>query len=152
MEGSWNRTRGRKFFIRNLFNTYRTIYFKIIVVNLELGRKMQPHLKESKLSFSKHFYDDRQHRGIRIDLIELIVQFGDSNYRHQAKEYFLSEKSIKGLKRIGVCSQKIQEYEKHKNIRVIVADGGLVITVMFANNSRKSIKDKLNKRHKNSIH
>jgi len=109
-------------------------------------------MKDSKLSFSKHVIDDRQHRGIKIDVIELIVEFGDYNYRHQAREYFLSEKSMRQLKRIGVSSQKIQEYEKHKNIRVIVADSGFVITAMFADNSRKSIKDKLGKRHKNSVH
>jgi len=109
-------------------------------------------MSDSKLSFSKHLIDDRQHRGIKIDVIELIVEFGEYNYRHQAREYFLSEKSMRQLKRIGVSTQKIQEYEKHKNIRVIVADGGFVITAMYANNSRKCIKDKLSKRHKHSVH
>jgi hypothetical protein len=113
---------------------------------------MQIHLKESRLSFSKHFLEERQHRGIRIDVIELIVGFGEYNYRHQAKEYFLSERSIKDLRRKGVCIKNIQEYEKHRNIRVIVADGGFVITAMFANNSRKSIKDKLSKHQRNSVH
>jgi hypothetical protein len=109
-------------------------------------------MSDSKLSFSKHFIDDRQHRGIKIDVIELIVEFGEYNYRHQAREYFLSEKSMRQLKRIGVSTQKIQEYEKHKNIRVIVADGGFVTTAMYADNSRKCIKDKLSKRHKHSVH
>ena len=110
------------------------------------------HLKESKLSFSKHFLEDRQHRGIKVNVIELIVAHGDYEYRHQAREYYLSEKSIKDMRRQGVCSQKIQEYEKHKNIRVIVADDGFVLTAMYAQNSRKKIREKASGQHRKSIH
>ena len=100
---------------------------------------MQFNFKDSKLSFSKHFLEDRQYRGIKIDVIELIVYCGEFNYRNGAREYYLSQKSIKQLRRIGVCNKKIQAYEKHKNIRIIVSDNGLVITAMFANNSRKRV-------------
>lgn len=95
------------------------------------------HMKNNEISYSNHFLNDRMHRGIGEDVIKMILEVGQSKYdKHNAKVYFLTDKSFHNMKRSGMSKQDIEYYRKKRSIQVVVSLDGVLITAMYANNSR----------------
>lgn len=98
---------------------------------------MHLHMKNSEIAYSNHFLNDRMHRCIGEDVIKMILEVGQSKYdKHKAKVYYLSDKSFHNMKRAGVSRQEIEYYRKKRAVQVVVSLDGVVITAMYANNSR----------------
>ena len=97
---------------------------------------MHEHIAINALRLSQHFLNDRQHRGICTTNEELRVylEFAESKYDGRgAKILYLSDKSIRKLKASGMSNAAVQNYEKKKNVRVVVSLDGTLITAMYAN-------------------
>ena len=92
------------------------------------------------VSFTKHFINDRQHRGIRKDLIRELLRWGESYFdKHGARVYYFTDKSFHNMKLNGMTVQEVEKLKKKKAIRLVVSNDKVVITAMFANKKRKRI-------------
>ncbi len=93
---------------------------------------MHIHMKNQKIKYSQHFLNDRMHRGIGEDVIQTILEMGQSKYdKHNCKIYYLSDKSL--------SKQNIEYYRKKRAVQVVVSLDGVLITAMYADNSRKHL-------------
>ena len=97
-------------------------------------------MKNQSITYSQHFLNDRMHRGIGEDVIQTILEMGQSKYdKHNCKIYYLSDKSFHNMKRLGMSKQNIEYYRKKRAVQVVVSLDGVLITAMYADNSRKHL-------------
>ena len=96
----------------------------------------------NSLAYSRHFIEDRGHRGIDKNVIEMALRYGDYEYCNKAKGYYFSDRSLRKMKLDGIDQNQIDSYDKKRNIRIIISMDGTVITAMYANNSRSRVKRK----------
>jgi hypothetical protein len=97
---------------------------------------MHIHMKNQNITYSQHFLNDRMHR-IGVDVIQTILEMGESKYdKRNAKIYYLGDKSFHNMKRAGMSKQDIEYYRKKRAIQVVVSLDGVLITALYANNSR----------------
>jgi len=98
---------------------------------------MHIHMKKQNVTYSQHFLNDRMHRGIGQDLIQTILEVGQFKYdKHKGKVYYLGDRSFHNMKRAGMSKQHIEYYRKKKAVQVVVSMDGVLITAMYASNSR----------------
>ena len=98
---------------------------------------MHIHMKTQSITYSQHFLNDRMHRGIGEDLIQTILEMGQSKYdKRYGKVYYLGEKSFHNMKRAGMSKQDIEYYRKKRAVQLVVSLDGVLVTAMYANNSR----------------
>lgn len=98
---------------------------------------MHIHMKNENIRYSDHFLSDRMHRGIGEDVIQTLMEMGQSVYdKHNCKVYFFTDKSFHNMKRAGMSKQDIEYYRKKRAIQVVVSLDGLLVTAMYANSSR----------------
>lgn len=94
-------------------------------------------------TLSKHTAHERmQQRGVSSALLELLDQFGETEYGHgKALHLYLTRRSIERMYRAGIAKHLIQQAETHKNLRVVVAcDNGNAITVKYARRNKRAFK------------
>lgn len=90
---------------------------------------------------SKHANHERaQQRAIPARIYELAAFAEEVKAPRHAQCLYFSRRSVQRMRAAGVCQKDIDLVEKKKNLRVI-ASGGNVITVMYAHQSKKRIKD-----------
>ncbi len=92
------------------------------------------------IKYSKHYSEDRAHRGIGKNDVQMALAYGDHIYCHDAKVYYFSRRSIEKMKRDGVSRKVIDAYEKKKNVRIVMSMDNVVITTMYANRVRERVK------------
>lgn len=92
------------------------------------------------VSFTNHFINDRQHRGIRKDLIRELLRWGEFYFdKHNARVYYFTDKSFHNMKSNGATVQEVEKLKKKKAVRLVVSNDNVVITAMYANKKRKRI-------------
>jgi len=96
----------------------------------------------NSITYSRHFTEDRGHRGIGKNVIEMALRYGDYEYCNKAKGYYFSDRSLRKMKDDGIEQNQIDSYDKRRNIRIIISMDGNVITAMYANNSRCRVNRK----------
>jgi len=94
-------------------------------------------MKNQSITYSQHFLNDRMHRGIGEDVIQTILEMGEFKYdKHNGKIYYLGDKSFHNMKRAGMSKQDIEYYRKKRAVQLVVSLDGVLVTAMYANNSR----------------
>jgi hypothetical protein len=94
-------------------------------------------MKIQNITYSQHFLNDRMHRGIGEDVIQTILELGHSKYdKRNGKVYYLDDKSFHNMKRAGMSKQDIEYYRKKRAVQLVVSLDGVLVTAMYANNSR----------------
>ena len=94
-------------------------------------------MKNNSLTYSQHFLNDRMHRSIGEDVIQTILEMGEFKYdKHNGKIYYLGDKSFHNMKRAGMSKQDIEYYRKKRAVQLVVSLDGVLVTAMYANNSR----------------
>jgi hypothetical protein len=94
-------------------------------------------MKNQIITYSQHFLNDRMHRGIGEDVIQTILEMGQSKYdKRSGKVYYLDDKSFHNMKRAGMSKQDIEYYRKKRAVQLVVSLDGVLVTAMYANNSR----------------
>jgi hypothetical protein len=94
-------------------------------------------MKTQSITYSQHFLNDRMHSGIGEDVIQTILQMGQSKYdKRNGKVYYLGDKSFHNMKIAGMSKQDIEYYRKKRAVQLVVSLDGVLITAMYANNSR----------------
>ncbi len=97
-------------------------------------------IKFEELSYSNHYMNDRQHRGIHQDVIRGLLEHGDYKHdRHNAVVYYFSDRSFHNMKRYGLSVQQIEYFRKKRAIRLVVSNDKVVITAMYVNKNRERI-------------
>jgi hypothetical protein len=65
---------------------------------------------------------------------------GESKYdKHNGKIYFLTDKSFLNMKKAGMSKKDIEFYRKKRAVRIVLSLDGMLITGMYADNSRKRL-------------
>lgn len=101
---------------------------------------MHIHMKNQSIKYSQHFLNDRMHRFNDEYVIEGTLRWGEFIYdKRNGKVYFLSEKSFRNMKKAGVSKQEIEFFRKKRAVRIVVSLDGVLITGMYANNSKKHL-------------
>ena len=101
---------------------------------------MHIHMKNQSIRYSQHFLNDRMHRGIGEDVIQTILEMGQSKYdKRNGKVYYLDDKSFHNMKRAGMSKQNIEYYRKKRAVQLVVSLDGVLVTAMYANNSRTNL-------------
>ena len=97
-------------------------------------------MKNQSITYSQHFLNDRMHRFNDEDVIQTILEMGESKYdKRNGKVYYLTDKSFRNMKRLGMSKQNIEYYRKKRAVQVVVSLDGVLITAMYADNSRKHL-------------
>ena len=93
-----------------------------------------------------HSLTRSQQRGIKLDILNLILQFGEEKYSKGAYVYFISNNKIKSLVKGRLIHP--QQSEEINNITVIVKNGTILTT--YRKNCRYKISKKFTqKRYQN---
>jgi hypothetical protein len=94
-------------------------------------------MKNQSITYSQHFLNDRMHRGIGEDVIQTILEMGEFKYdKHNGRIYYLGDRSFHNMKRAGMSKQDIEYYRKKRAVQLVVSLDGVLVTAMYANNSR----------------
>ena len=97
-------------------------------------------MKNQSIRYSKHFLNDRMHRFNDENVIQTILEMGESKYdKRNGKVYYFTDKSFRNMKRLGMSKQNIEYYRKKRAVQVVVSLDGVLITAMYADNSRKHL-------------
>jgi len=104
---------------------------------------MAKQIDGSKFLFTHHFLNDRQHRDIFVRPIdrEVFTNFGDSYFDGRgAKVVFLSDRSFKRMRAAGLPEGEVQDFEKRRHCRVVIALDNSVITAYHADSRHRRIR------------
>ena len=101
---------------------------------------MHIHMKNQSIRYSQHFLNDRMHRFNDENVIQTILEMGESKYdKHNGKIFFLTDKSFLNMKKAGMSKKDIEFYRKKRAVRIVLSLDGMLITGMYADNSRKRL-------------
>lgn len=99
--------------------------------------------EKSSFLFTRHFLNDRQHRDIFVRPIdrEVFTNFGDSYFDGRgAKIVFLSDRSFKMMRAAGIRESEVQDFEKRRHCRVVIALDSSVITAYHADSRHRRVR------------
>ena len=72
---------------------------------------MYIHMKNQTITYSQHFLNDRMHRFNDENVIQTILEMGESKYdKRNGKVYYFTDKSFRNMKRLGMSKQNIEYY------------------------------------------
>ncbi len=79
-------------------------------------------------NYTKHANQRCQQRGVPFEVVNFIINYGETISTHKKTKHFLTKRSLEYLKRD--FPEIIGKFDKQLNSTAIVTDGNDVITVM----------------------